>query len=148
MKRIVLVSLGLAILAGCSSPKIGWEQDEIITINGDDVQLTSNLWLNKMPSIGKLQQQDLHGALYLESDVPLAADMEVASISIRQGEQTWLIEAEGIEVRTHSEEQWEVVFAQPLEIDAQQPIDVAVQLIYQGQENWLVEKQVNIDEVY
>ena len=67
MKKFAAVSLTLALLAGCSAPQVGWEQDEQVTINNAQVQLTSNLWLNKMPTIGELQEQNLHGALYLES---------------------------------------------------------------------------------
>lgn len=148
MKKILILSMLVAWLAGCSSPQIGWGQDESITVDGADVQLTSNLWLNKMPTIGELQLQNVHGALYLESTQPLAADMEITSISIRQGEQVWLIEGDAIEVRTHDENQWELVFAQPLAVDNEQPVDVAVQLSHQQQTQWMVEKNVAIDTVY
>ncbi|WP_194437637.1 hypothetical protein [Vibrio fluminensis] len=148
MKKFAAVSLTLALLAGCSAPQVGWEQDEHVTINNAQVQLTSNLWLNKMPTIGELQEQNLHGALYLESSSALPADLEIKSITLRQGEETWLIDGDDLELRTHNENQWELVFVWQFELDPTQPVDVAVQTEQQGKQEWMVEKQVKIDTVY
>ncbi len=148
MKKFTIVSLALALLAGCSSPQVGWEQDAKVTIDKAEVQLTTNLWLNKMPTIGELQEQNLHAALYLESTQPLPADLEVDQVTLRQGDDTWFIDGDAVEIRSHTENQWEVVFAWQLELDPSQPVDVALQLNHQGNLHWMVEKQVVIDTVY
>ncbi|MBA5763931.1 hypothetical protein H2O73_16325 [Vibrio sp. 404] len=148
MKKLAIVSLTLALLAGCASPQVGWDQDEKVIINDAPIQLTSNLWLNKMPTIGELQEQSLHGALNLESSRSLPADITVESVSLRQGDDVWIIDGDDLEIRTHDENQWEVVFAWQFELDPNKTVDVALQLNHQDSLNWLVEKQVLIDTVY
>ncbi|MGF1910510.1 hypothetical protein L4C38_13770 [Vibrio kasasachensis] len=148
MKRIAFVSLALALLAGCASPQVAWEQDEKIVIDNAQVQLSSNLWLNKMPTIGELQEQNLHGALYLESSQPLPADLAVSSVLLRQGDEVWLIEGSDLEIRTHNENQWEIVFAWQFELDSSKAVDVALQLSLRDKIKWMVENQVLIDTVY
>ncbi|WP_114766155.1 hypothetical protein [Vibrio rhodolitus] len=148
MKKIAAMSLALALLAGCSVPQVGWDQDAVMVVENAEVKLTSNLWLNKMPTIGELQEQNLHGALYLESAKPLPADLDIVSVSLRQGDDVWQLEGDDLEIRTHSEQQWEIVFAWQFELQPNQAVDVAVQLDHQQQRNWLVEKQVVIDTVY
>lgn len=148
MKRIAMASLTLALLAGCASPQVAWEQDDKIVIDNAQVQLSSNLWLNKMPTIGELQEQNLHGALYLESSQPLPADLAVSSVVLRQGDQVWLIEGSDLEIRTNNENQWEVVFTWQLELDTTQLVDVALTVERADTQVWLVEKSVSVDEVY
>ncbi|EGU43569.1 hypothetical protein VII00023_03993 [Vibrio ichthyoenteri ATCC 700023] len=148
MKRIAAISLGLALLAGCSAPQVGWDQDNQIVFNQAKIQLESNLWLNKMPTIGEMQEQALHGALVLETSSSLPADLDVESISLRQGEETWLIDGDLLELRSHSENQWEISFVWQFAFDPEQPIDVAVMLNSGDHVEWLVEKGVVIDTVY
>lgn len=148
MKKLAIVSLTLALLAGCALPQVGWDQDEKVIINDAQIQLTSNLWLNKMPTVGALQEQSLHGALNLESSQPLPADITVESVSLRQGDDVWIIDGDDLEIRTHDENQWEVVFAWQFELDPNKTVDVALQLNHQDSLDWLVEKQVQIDTVY
>ena len=50
--------------------------------------------------------------------------------------------------RTHNETQWEVAFVWQLEIDSEQPVDVAVELKDGETVKWLVEKDVKVDTVY
>ncbi|KLN67110.1 MULTISPECIES: hypothetical protein [Vibrio] len=148
MKKLALMSLGVALLAGCASEPVGWEQDNQVIISQVTVSLKSNLWLNKMPTIGEVQDNTLHGALYLESDKALPAELDVESISIQQGEETWQIDGDLVELRTHNQNQWEVVFVWQFPIDAAKPVNVALMLNNNGQVEWLVEKNVKIDMVY
>ncbi|KII77445.1 hypothetical protein [Vibrio renipiscarius] len=148
MKKIAVISLGLALLAGCSTTQVGWEQDNQIVVDKANIQLESNLWLNKMPTIGEMQEQALHGALVLEASDTLPADLDVTSISLRQGDETWLIEGDLLELRSHSENRWEISFVWQFDFDSELPIDVAVMINNGDDVEWLVEKDVNIDTVY
>ncbi|MBN3491391.1 membrane lipoprotein lipid attachment site-containing protein [Vibrio neptunius] len=148
MKKIALVALGAVLLAGCSTVPVGWEQRNQATVEEATVRLKSNLWLNKMPTLGEVQDQTLHGSLNLESDKLLPATLEVDSISIKQGEDSWTIDGELLELRTHNQSHWEVAFVWQFAVNADQPVDVAVMLKNGDKVEWLVEKEVAIDTVY
>ncbi|MBW3697103.1 hypothetical protein EK599_15490 [Vibrio sp. T187] len=146
MKKIALV--GLLALAGCTTTAVSWQQDNQIEVAQSTVTLKSNLWLNKMPTIGEEQDKNLHGALYLEANNDLPADLAVKSVSIKQGDNTWMIDGDALELRTHNETQWEVAFVWQLAIDNTKTVDVALELEHGGNAQWLVESAVNIDSVY
>ncbi|MGB1321610.1 MAG: hypothetical protein ACPG5L_11820 [Vibrio gallaecicus] len=146
MKKIALVC-ALA-LAGCSTTQVEWQQDNQIKVAEATVVLKSNLWINKMPSIGEAQDQMLHGAIYLQATSELPAELAVEGLTIKQGAETWLIDGNDLELRTHSETQWEVAFKWQLEVDDTQPVDVAVQLKDGEAVKWLVEHDVKVDTVY
>lgn len=148
MKKVALLSLGAALLVGCATQPVVWEQPNQITVEQATVELKSNLWINKMPTIGEVQESNLHGALYLESDKALPAELDVESISIKQGDESWVIDGDLVELRTHNQNQWEVAFVWQFAIDPEQPVDVALQLTINNQQDWLVEKNVKIDTVY
>lgn len=148
MKKTALVSLGVALLAGCATEPVVWQQDNQATVVSTTVVLKSNLWLNKMPTIGEVQENNLHGALYLESDGELPADLDIESITLKQGEETWVLEGDLLELRTHSENQWEVVFVTQLAFDSDLPIDVGLQLHVADRVEWLIERSVKVDSVY
>ncbi|KFI10199.1 hypothetical protein F0223_12320 [Vibrio coralliilyticus] len=148
MKKIALVALGAALLAGCSTAPVGWEQDNQTEVEDATVSLKSNLWLNKMPTLGEVQDQTLHGALYLQSDKVLPATLEVESISIKQGEDSWIIDGDLLDLRTHNQSHWEVAFVWQFAVDADKPVDVALMLKNGDKVEWLVEKDVVIDTVY
>ncbi|MDA0117169.1 MULTISPECIES: hypothetical protein [Vibrio] len=148
MKKIALVALGAVLLAGCSTAPVGWEQRNQATVEEATVRLKSNLWLNKMPTLGEVQDQTLHGSLNLESDKLLPATLEVDSISIKQGDDSWTIDGELLELRTHNQSHWEVAFVWQFAVNADQPVDVAVMLKNGDKVEWLVEKEVAIDTVY
>lgn len=65
MKKLALVSLSAALLAGCASEPVGWEQDNQVVISEATVSLKSNLWLNKMPTIGEVQDNTYMGLCIL-----------------------------------------------------------------------------------
>ncbi|WP_394248937.1 hypothetical protein [Vibrio profundi] len=146
MKKIALACV--LALAGCSTTNVSWDQDSQIEVSQSTVTLKSNLWLNKMPTIGEEQEHNLHGALYLESDSDLPADLTVKSVSLKQGENTWIVDGEALDLRTHSETQWEVAFVWQLDVDADLVVDVAVEVEQAGQSQWLVENEVKVDSVY
>ncbi|RJX74435.1 hypothetical protein DZ860_04730 [Vibrio sinensis] len=150
MKSRVMMALGVVLLAGCSSHSSTqqWAQDNQIVISGQTIELKSNLWLNKMPTIGEVQDQTLHGALYLESQQTLPAELGVNAIMIKQGDETWLIDGEQLDLRTHDENQWEVAFVWQLAVDPEQPVDIAISVDHGDKQEWLVEKEVLIDTVY
>ena len=82
MRTMALVSLGILLLAGCSSEPVSWEQSNQVKIESNVVELKSNLWLNKMPTIGEVQDTNLHGALYLVSDTDLPAELDIESVTL------------------------------------------------------------------
>ena len=148
MKKFAFISLGVALLVGCSTQSMDWQQDQPVTISEATVTLKSTLWVDMMPSIGEGQDNTLHGSLLLDSEQGLTPTINVEVVSIQQGEQVWLIEGEAVELRTHSPNQWEVAFEWQVPLDPEQPVDLALQLSDQGKKAWVVNKQVAIDKIY
>ncbi|MGF1696747.1 hypothetical protein L4D20_08180 [Vibrio kyushuensis] len=150
IKKIALVSLATVLLGGCQTAEVNWQQDSTVMVEEMMIELKSSLWIDKMPTIGEASssEQNLHAALSIESKDELPAQLEVVSVSIKQGAETWLIESEEIDVRTHSASHWELAFAWQLPISPDTPADIAIQLNNNGNEKWLVEHDVNIDVVY
>ncbi|MCT4351381.1 hypothetical protein [Vibrio sp. NC2] len=147
MKKLVFAACVVA-LAGCSAPQVEWQQDNQVEISAATVTMKSNLWHNKMPTIGEAQDKTLHGSIYLESDSQLPATLAVESVTVKQGADTLLVTADDLDLRTHSETQWEVAFVWQLEIDSDKPVDVAIELKDGETVKWLVEKDVKVDTVY
>ncbi|WP_299685432.1 hypothetical protein [uncultured Vibrio sp.] len=147
MKKLAFAACIVA-LAGCSASQVEWQQDNQVKVSSATVTMKSNLWLNKMPSIGEAQDKTLHGSIYLESDSQLPATLAVESVTVKQGADTLLVTADDLDLRTHSETQWEVAFVWQLEIDSDKSVDVAVELKDGETVKWLVEKDVKVDTVY
>jgi hypothetical protein len=149
IKNIALASLTVALLGGCQNTEINWEPKRAVTIEQTTIELKSSLWIDKMPSIGEpsTQEESVHVALSLESIEELPAQLDVASIAIKQGSDTWIIESEEVEIRTHSKNHWELAFVWQLPVSTDQPVNIAVQMENQGQEIWLVDLDVAIDVV-
>ena len=147
MKKIAFAACVVA-LAGCSAPQVEWQQDNQVEVSTTTITMKSNLWLNKMPTIGEAQDNTLHGAIYLESDSQLPATLAIESVTVKQGADTLLITSDDLDLRTHNETKWEVAFAWQLEINSEQPVDVAVELKDGEVVKWLVEKDVKVDTVY
>ncbi len=148
MKKFALLSLSAALLAGCANEPVVWEQTNTIEVAQTSIALKSNLWVNKMPTIGSVQDSTLHGALYLESDKVLPAQLVVESLSIKQGDESWQIDGDLLDLRTHNQNQWELAFVWQFELDAEKPVDVALQVRVDDKTEWLVETGVVIDIVY
>ncbi|PFG45223.1 hypothetical protein ATG66_3501 [Vibrio sp. ES.051] len=137
------------LIAGCSSiPNVNWQQNSQITINQVNIELKSNLWVNLMPAVGEAQEQSIQGALYLEGNQQLPANLTAEALVIKQGDVKWLVSGESLETRTHSENQWEVAFTSEIDADADKFVDIAVLLDDAGKQRWLVEKYVKINKVY
>ena len=147
MKKLAFAACVVA-LAGCSAPQVEWQQDNQVEVSTTTITMKSNLWLNKMPTIGEAQDNTLHGAIYLESDSQLPATLAIESVTVKQGADTLLITSDDLDLRTHNETKWEVAFTWQLEINSEQPVDVAVELKDGEVVKWLVEKDVKVDTVY
>lgn len=149
MKKFASVALAIALLGGCSTaPQVAWHEDSQTTINKVNVELKSNLWVNLMPTIGEAQEQNVHGALYLQANSELPANLTVDTLIIKQGDSEWEIDGDLLELRTHTENQWEVAFAWQIEVDMEKRVDLALLLDDAGNKGWLVEKGIKIDKVY
>ncbi|KHA60159.1 DNA polymerase III subunit beta [Vibrio variabilis] len=148
MNKFALLSLSAALLAGCANEPVVWEQTNTIEVAQTNIALKSNLWVNKMPTIGSVQDSTLHGALYLESDKVLPAQLVVESLSIKQGDESWQIDGDLLDLRTHNQNQWELAFVWQFELDAEKPVDVALQVRVDDKTEWLVDTGVVIDTVY
>lgn len=148
MNKFALLSLSAALLAGCANEPVVWVQTNTIEVAQTNIALKSNLWVNKMPTIGSVQDSTLHGALYLESDKVLPAQLVVESLSIKQGDESWQIDGDLLDLRTHNQNQWELAFVWQFELDAEKSVDVALQVRVDDKTEWLVETGVVIDTVY
>ncbi len=154
MKKFVLV-LFAVILVGCSNTQsfdakeVNWQQDNIAALADTSIQLKSSLWTDQMPTIGESNSpQALNGTLTLATSAELPADLIVKMVVVKQGKQTWLINGEETELRTQSEDRWEVVFSSELDIDIEKEVDVALDLSDTNGDVWLIERNVQIDKVY
>lgn len=151
MKKRLIALLPLVLLAGCATePDVSWQQDSELTIADTRIQLASNLWINQMPMLEGSQQGNLYGALYLSSENELPASLTVNELTIKQGVSEWKIDGQQLELRTHSENKWEISFAWQVEQDfePEKRVDLLVELEHQGKREWLVERSVTIDKVY
>ncbi|WGV99805.1 hypothetical protein QF117_18055 [Vibrio sp. YMD68] len=150
MKKITLISLTLILLGGCQNTEVNWQESSTTVVSQTQIELKSSLWVDRMPTIGETSQseENLHAAIYIESQDELPAELDINRVSIKQGGEEWLISSEEFDIRTHNSKQWEIAFVWQLPVNPALPVDVALQLSSDGQEQWLVERDVNIDMVY
>lgn len=148
MKKLALLSLGALLLCGCVSKPQSWPHSQSVSVAQTSIELSSNLWRNKMPTIGAVQESTLHGALYLESEQMLPAQLDVKSIVVKQGDESWQIDSDLLELRTHNQNRWEVAFVWQMAIDVEQSVDVAIQIKIDDEVQWLINEDVVIDTVY
>ena len=52
MKKLAFAACVVA-LAGCAAPQVEWQQDNQVEVSAATVTMKSNLWHNKMPTIGE-----------------------------------------------------------------------------------------------
>ncbi|ELL0572093.1 hypothetical protein Q6U63_001391 [Vibrio fluvialis] len=148
MKKWLLVLVS-AVLTACSTHAVNWQHSNLAMFSETAIQLKSNLWTDQMPKVGKdVDSQNLNGTLTLETSGQLPADLTVSSVVIKQGEKVWSIDGDEVELRTQSENMWEVVFQSDIEVDLNKPVSVALGLSDSQGEIWLVEHKVTIDKVY
>lgn len=153
MKNFVFALLAVVIV-GCSSSQVAeesnvnWQQSNQAALADTSLHLKSSLWTDQMPTVGETKPQALNGLLTLLTSAELPAELVVKMVVVKQGEQSWFIPGEDTELRTQSENRWEVVFSSELEIDIEKEVDVALQLTDAEGDVWLIEREVSIDKVY
>lgn len=149
MKKLFLACL---LLGGCASHEIEWQNIDQVTMAQTTISLESNLWVNMMPTITMedpdAKPQTIFGSLQLQSSQQLPADLNVEQVAIRQGEQYWLIKKDQLDIRSHSPNEWEIAFKQPVEINTAKKVDIAVQLSNSKEEKELFNNKVKVDFVY
>ncbi|MBF9001558.1 MULTISPECIES: hypothetical protein [Vibrio] len=148
MKKFVLIALMSALTACAFSPNVNWKQGSLAVLAQIDIQLKSNLWTDQLPKVQGAETQSLNGTLTLETSGELPADLNVNQLVIKQGDQVWTIDGDNVELRTQSEDVWEVVFQSSIEVNVDKPVSVALELSNDGKNAWLVEHNVSIDKVY
>jgi hypothetical protein len=157
MKKLMTVFTMTAAIMGCSAMTANseterWSNDKVIMLSQQQVNLESNLWIDKMPKVGEtkalVSEQVVFGSLNLSSPGEIPADLDVSKVLIKQADQVWLLEDSDFELRNHSEQQWEVAFAWQIDVNTTQPVDIAVELLDGSQQVWLSQSNVDIDTVY
>ncbi|USD65722.1 hypothetical protein [Vibrio sp. SCSIO 43136] len=150
MKAAIL--LGAALLAGCATSQVDtqapWGADQQVSFAQATLELNSSLWINMMPSAAQDREFTLNAALYIVTQQELPADLAVSQVVLRQGDTTQIISTSDFELRTHSEQQWEVALNTGMNIDSDKSVDVALELNHDGQTQWLIERNVKVDVAY
>lgn len=148
MKKWLLMLATLGLVA-CSSPEINWQNSNLAMFEQTAIQMDSNLWTDQMPKVDDgTQSQNLNGTLRLETSDQLPADLTVSQVVIKQGDAMWVIDGDMVELRTESDNRWEVVFQSSSEVNINRPVSVALALSDSDGEIWLVQHKVSIDKVY
>ncbi len=152
-KIVTAALLGFTLLTGCATvaPSVEqapWGENNTVMIAETKVALSSNLWINAMPSATAKSDHMVNVALYIESKQGLSANLAVTSVTLRQGEQVWVIAEDEFELRTHSDSQWEVALLVEANIDDSLPVDVAVSLGSNDKMFWLIDRNIKVDTVY
>jgi len=145
--------LGFTLLTGCAAitpaaEQAPWGENNTVMIAQAKVALSSNLWINAMPSTTAKNDHMVNAALYIESKQGLPANLEVTSVTFRQGDQVWVVSEDEFELRTHSDTQWEVALLVEANVDDSQPVDVAVNFGSDGKTFWLIDRSIKVDTVY
>ncbi|UUM31071.1 hypothetical protein [Vibrio japonicus] len=146
--RLLVGVLSIGLLGGCSSDQAAEGRNPQSVVESTQSTLSSHLWINMMPTIGELQDTQLHGSLYIESTQVLPVDMDVQSVLIRQDGRSWMIHGEYLDLRTHSPNQWEVAFVWQFEINPDLPVDIELALKTNDSVERLTEKNVEVQRVY
>ncbi|EKO3557038.1 hypothetical protein GCS56_001276 [Vibrio metschnikovii] len=155
MKKYGLMILTFLLSACAASPQVNWQASNAALFSQTAIQLKSSLWTDRMPKIALTEEateldftDNLNGTLVLETSGQLPADLTLFQLVFRQGDEIWSLEGSELELRTPSENNWEVVFNSTLSVDINRPVSVALGIRDSLGETWLVEHQVSIDKVY
>ncbi|WP_099611837.1 hypothetical protein [Vibrio fujianensis] len=155
MKKIALLLFACLLSACSSSPDVNWQHSNAGIFSQTAIQLKSNLWIDQMPKVADDQNttnqsttDSLNGTLVLQTSGQLPADLTILMLVIRQDELMWSIPASELELRTPSDNVWEIVFQSSLGLDADRSVSVALGVRDNSGDTWLVEHQVVIDKVY
>lgn len=148
MRKILLASVMMVALSGCqmtSQPQIDWKQDNKIEVMNAQIQLNSAVWVDQMPTIGEVRDEsNVHFALTLTSEQVIVPELVIDKVIIRQGDSSWPLTEDEFEVRVHDNHTWEIAGQSFYDIDATQPVDIAIE----ANNEWIIETDVQIDTVY
>lgn len=129
-----------------------WQSPQELVLSDVTVYLGSELWLNSMPVIGDDGSQPankLHASIrLLTRDMkPLPAGVEIMQVMIAQDDQQWLAQ-ENLEIRSEGEMSLEVSMRGGPEWLPGSKADIAVTVLYQGQEQVVIQQEVLISQVF
>lgn len=148
MKKALFASVMMIALSGCqmtSQPQVDWSQDNQVEMMNAQIQLNSAVWVDRMPTIGdEKDESKVNFALTLTSKQVIAPELVINTVVVRQGTQSWEMAESEFEVRVHDNHTWEIAGQSFYDIDAAQPVDIAIE----ANNEWIVETEVQIDTVY
>ncbi|PSU31932.1 hypothetical protein [Photobacterium lutimaris] len=129
-----------------------WQSPQELILSDATVYLGSELWLNSMPVIGDDGSQPankLHASIrLLTRDMkPLPQGVEILQVLVAQEEQLWLGQ-ENLDVRSEGEMSLEVSLRGGPEWLPGSKADIAVTVLYQGQEQVLIQRGVLVSQVF
>ncbi|MGF1738222.1 hypothetical protein [Photobacterium satsumensis] len=129
-----------------------WQSPQELVLSDVTVYLGSELWLNSMPVIGDDGSQPankLHASIrLLTRDMkPLPQGVEISQVMVAQDDQQWLGQ-ENLDVRSEGEMSLEVSLRGGPEWLPGSKADIAVTVLYQGQEQVLIQRNVLISQVF
>jgi hypothetical protein len=155
MNKNSLLFLTFLLSACSSSPDVNWQHSSTGIFSQTAIQLKSHLWTDQMPKVAgddnvaePKATDNVNGTLVLETSGQLPADLTLLMLVIKQGNDMWSIPASELELRTPSDDIWEVVFKSTAELDIERLVSVALGVSDSEGETWLVEHQVVIDKLY
>ena len=129
-----------------------WQSPQELVLSDTTVYLGSELWLNSMPVIGddgSKPANKLHASIrLLTRDMkPLPKGVEILQVMVAQDDQQWLGQ-ENLEVRSEGEMSLEVSLRGGPEWLPGSKADIAVTVLYKGQEQVLIQQGVLINQVF
>ncbi|WEM41910.1 hypothetical protein PTW35_15075 [Photobacterium sp. DA100] len=129
-----------------------WQSPQELVLSDVAVYLGSELWLNSMPVIGddgSKPADKLHASIrLLTRDMkPLPQGVEILQVMVAQDDQQWLGQ-ENLDVRSEGEMSLEVSLRGGPEWLPGSKADIAVTILYQGQEQIVVQRDVLISQVF
>ena len=129
-----------------------WQSPQELVLSDVTVYLGSELWLNSMPVIGDDGSQPankLHASIrLLTRDMkPLPAGVEIMQVMIAQDDQQWLAQ-ENLEISSEGEMSLAVSMRGGPEWLPGSKADIAVTVLYQGQEQVVIQQEVLISQVF
>ncbi|CAM4253522.1 hypothetical protein [Vibrio agarivorans] len=148
MKKAIALAVASAALFGCQSVSNNDASSAQEAAYNQSIDLKSALWFNKMPTIDDAPEMNLHGSLVLEQSEGFSAELDITRVELHQAKETYLIDQQQFELRSHSENQWEAAFALPIELDENKTVDVVVYFTEEGKQSFVAEKGVAIEVVY
>ncbi|OCH13097.1 MULTISPECIES: hypothetical protein [unclassified Aliivibrio] len=148
MKKVLFTSVMMMALSGCqmtSESTVDWQQDNKVEIMNTQIQLSSAVWIDQMPTIGSEEDESkFNVALTLSSKQVIAPELTIEKVVMRQGEESWVLTDDEFEVRVHDNHTWEIAGQSFHTLDSAKLLDIAVQV----NDEWIIENNIQIDTVY